>query len=248
MTGGRPAELRDAKLVSVWLEREDVEQIKKMGVERSAFVRDAVRRLLHGESALVKEKKELAEEVAKLRKEVAEKERRIRELEREVEKGMRRIAELEERLAKKGEKIEELREKVNAKQYKTSKGWKTAEEIREWYKKENPRFPKAWLSAILYNDVVAVEELSQILGIESSEPATATDPVPSVSSVSAEDAEKDAERERIERMLRAREVRRRRRRYEEWDFKRLAEDLGLTEEEARRIVAEKLAQSGPEGV
>jgi len=40
-------------------------------------------------------------------------------------------------------------------------------------------------------------------------------------------------------MLRAREVRRRRRRYEEWDFKRLAEDLGCSEEEARRIVAEK---------
>ena len=85
MPGGRPAELRDAKLVSVWLEREDVEQIKRMGVERSAFVRDAVRRALHGEAPLLKEMNALKEEVKVLRKECELKDRRIRELELEVE-------------------------------------------------------------------------------------------------------------------------------------------------------------------
>ena len=172
---GRPAELRDARFVGVMMEESVLRRIEELGVERSAFIRGAVEMALGADSLteVLKEKERLRSEVRELRREVAEKDRRIRELEREVERRDRRIAELEEKLAKKGEKIEELREKVNAKQYKTSRGWKTAEEIVAWFKEENPRFPKAWLSAILYNDVVAIEELSQILGIDSpsSEPA-----------------------------------------------------------------------------
>ena len=58
----------------------------------------------------------------------------------------------------------------------------------------------------------------------------------------AEDAE-NAEKERTERMLKAREVRRHRRMIEELDFKALAKEWGCSEEEARRIVAERFASS-----
>ena len=248
MPGGRPAELRDAKLVSVWLEREDVEQIKKMGVERSAFVRDAVRRALHGEAPLLKEMNALKEEVKVLRKECELKDRRIRELELEVEhlRGM---------VARLGGK---LQEKVNTKKYRTSFGQLTLEEIKQIYEERKDKLttnPQSWLSAVLYDNTVAIREVSEALGLQDSSPQpsssfTATADVPTSAPAAsenandtsaAEEAEKAAERERTERMLKAREVRRRRRMIEELDFKALAKEWGCSEEEARRIVAERFA-------
>jgi len=135
---------------------------------------------------------------------------------------------------------------LDAKRYQTSFGWLTAEEIKAKFMEKRPQKPLEWLSAVLYNDAVAIQEVASLLGLQdtsSSSADVADAKTANVADAVRETAEKDAERERIERMLRAREVRRRRRRYEEWDFKRLAEDLGCSEEEARRMVAEKLAQS-----
>ncbi|WAE39637.1 MAG: hypothetical protein QKV96_gp01 [Methanophagales virus GBV303] len=251
MPGGRPAELRDAKLVSVWLEREDVEQIKKMGVERSAFVRDAVRRALHGEAPLLKEMNALKEEVKVLRKECELKDRRIRELELEVEhlRGM---------VARLGGK---LQEKVNTKKYRTSFGQLTLEEIKQIYEERKDKLtsnPLNWLSAVLYDNPIAIREVAEALGLQNSSSSLTPSPTPSPASApavvivdaaedAAEDAEKaeNAEKERTERMLRAREPRRRRRMIEEIDFKALAKEWGCSEEEARRIVAERFASSSP---
>ena len=246
MPGGRPAELRDAKLVSVWLEREDVEQIKRMGVERSAFVRDAVRRALHGEAPLLKEMNALKEEVKVLRKECELKDRRIRELELEVEhlRGM---------MARLGGK---LQEKVNTKKYRTSFGQLTLEEIKQIYEERKDKLttnPLNWLSAVLYDNPIAIREVAEALGFQDSPPQTSTPLTPSPAVVivdAAEDAVEDAaenaenaEKERTERMLKAREARRHRRMIEELDFKALAKEWGCSEEEARRIVAERVASS-----
>ena len=236
MPGGRPAELRDAKLVSVWLEREDVEQIKRMGVERSAFVRDAVRRALHGEAPLLKEMNALKEEVKVLRKECELKDRRIRELELEVEhlRGM---------VARLGGK---LQEKVNTKKYRTSFGQLTLEEIKQIYEERKDNLttnPLNWLSAVLYDNPIAIREVAEALGLQDSPPSPTPSPAPAPAVVivdAAEDAE-NAEKERTEKMLKAREVRRRRRMIEELDFKALAKEWGCSEEEARRIVAERFA-------
>jgi len=247
MPGGRPAELRDAKLVSVWLEREDVEQIKRMGVERSAFVRDAVRRALHGEAPLLKEMNALKEEVKVLRKECELKDRRIRELELEVEhlRGM---------VARLGGK---LQEKVNTKKYRTSFGQLTLEEIKQIYEERKDKLttnPLNWLSAVLYDNPIAIREVAEALGFQDSPPQTSTPLTPSPAVVivdaaedAAEDAEKaeNAEKERTERMLKVREARRHRRMIEEMDFKALAKEWGCSEEEARRIVAERFASSSP---
>ena len=247
MPGGRPAELRDAKLVSVWLEREDVEQIKRMGVERSAFVRDAVRRALHEEAPLLKEMNALKEEVKVLRKECELKDRRIRELELEVEhlRGM---------VARLGGK---LQEKVNTKKYRTSFGQLTLEEIKQIYEERKDKLttnPLNWLSAVLYDNPIAIREVAEALGFQDSPPQTSTPLTPSPAVVivdaaedaadAAEDAE-NAEKERTEKMLKTREVRRRRRMIEEIDFKALAKEWGCSEEEARRIVAERFASSSP---
>ena len=255
MPGGRPAELRDAKLVSVWLEREDVEQIKKMGVERSAFVRDAVRRALHGEAPLLKEMNALKEEVKALRKECELKDKRIRELELEVEhlRGM---------MARLGGK---LQEKVNTKKYRTSFGQLTLEEIKQIYEERKDKLttnPLSWLSAVLYDNPIAIREVAEALGLQDSFPQltssfTATADVPTSAPAASEnanatsaaeevrnaeeEAEKAAERERTEKMLKAREARRRRRMIEELDFEALAKEWGCSEEEARRIVAERFA-------
>ena len=43
---GRPAELRDGRVVSVYMERETLRRIEEMGVERSAFIRGAVEMML----------------------------------------------------------------------------------------------------------------------------------------------------------------------------------------------------------
>jgi len=245
MPGGRPAELRDAKLVSVWLEREDVEQIKRMGVERSAFVRDAVRRALHGEAPLLKEMNALKEEVKVLRKECELKDRRIRELELEVEhlRGM---------VARLGGK---LQEKVNTKKYRTSFGQLTLEEIKQIYEERKDKLttnPLSWLSAVLYDNPIAIREVAEALGLQNSSSSLTPSPTPSPASApavvivdaaeNAEDAE-NAEKERTERMLKAREARRHRRMIEEIDFKALAKEWGCSEEEARRIVAERFASS-----
>jgi len=249
MPGGRPAELRDAKLVSVWLEREDVEQIRRMGVERSAFVRDAVRRALHGEAPLLKEMNALKEEVKVLRKECELKDRRIRELELEVERLRGMVARLGG----------DLQEKANTKKYRTPFGQLTLGEIKKLYEERKDKIanPQDWLSAVLYDNPLAVREVAEALFQDSSSPSstqTPTPPTPLTSSPAAvivdaaEDAAEDAEnaeKERTERMLKAREVRRRRRMIEELDFKALAKEWGCSEEEARRIVAERFASSSP---
>jgi len=247
MPGGRPAELRDAKLVSVWLEREDVEQIRRMGVERSAFVRDAVRRALHGEAPLLKEMNALKEEVKVLRKECELKDKRIRELELEVEhlKGM---------VARLGGK---LQEKVNTKKYRTSFGQLTLEEIKQIYEERKDKLttnPLNWLSAVLYDNPIAIREVAEALGLQNSSSSLTPSPTPSPASApavvivnaaeNAEDAE-NAEKERTERMLKARGARLHRRMIEELDFKALAKEWGCSEEEARRIVAERFASSSP---
>ena len=252
MPGGRPAELRDAKLVSVWLEREDVEQIRRMGVERSAFVRDAVRRALHGEAPLLREMNALKEEVKALRKECELKDKRIRELELEVEhlRGM---------VARLGGK---LQEKVNTKKYRTSFGQLTLEEIKQIYEERKDKLttnPLNWLSAVLYDNPIAIREVAEALGLQNSSSSLTPSPTPSPASApaiviadAAEDAVEDAaenaenaEKERTERMLKARGTRRHRRMIEELDFKALAKEWGCSEEEARRIVAERFASSSP---
>jgi len=230
------------------MEEEVLYRIEELGVERSAFIRGAVEMALGADSLMevLREKEQLREAVRALRRACEEKDKRIRELEREVERTKRRIAELEEKLAKKEGRIEELREEMDAKKYRTSFGWLTAEEIKQLYKEKNPVDPKAWLSSVLLGNSLAIQEVAALLGLQdssSSSSAVADAKTADVADAVRETTENAEERERIERMLKAREVRRRRRRYEEWDFKRLAEDLGLTEEEARRIVAEKLGLS-----
>jgi len=216
---GRPAELRDARFVGVMMEESVLRRIEELGVERSAFIRGAVEMALG--SNVLRELEEKRREVKELRREVAEKDKRIRELEREVEKGMRRIAELEERLAKKEGRIEELLVEKDAKKYRTSFGWLTAEEIKQVYEEKKPRDVKAWLSAVLLDNSLAIQEVASLLGLQDT----------SSSSSSAVADAKDAA------------VRRRKRLMEEWDFKRLAEEWNCSGEEARRIVAEKMAQS-----
>ena len=243
MPGGRPAELRDAKLVSVWLEREDVEQIKKMGVERSAFVRDAVRRALHGEASLLKEKNALKEEVRMLRKECELKDKRIRELELEVERLRGMVARLGG----------DLQEKANTKKYRTPFGQLTLGEIKKLYEERKDKIanPQDWLSAVLYDNPLAVREVAEALFQDSSSPSSTQTPTPLTPStpsptsspavviVDAADAAEDAaEKERVERMLRAREAKRRRRMMKEMDFKALASEMGCSEEEAQKLVAE----------
>ena len=241
---GRPAELRDAKFVGVLMEEAVLRRIEELGVERSAFIRGAVEMALSADSLteVLKEKERLREEVKALRKECEEKERRIRELEREVERSMRRIAELEAKIAKKEGRIEELLVEKDAKKYRTSFGWLTAEEIKQLYEEKNPVDPKAWLSAVLLDNSLAIQEVASLLGLQDSSSSSSA-VARETADASAENAE---ERERIERMLKARDLRRRRRMMSEMDFKRLAEDLGLTEEEARSLVEEKFSEASSE--
>ena len=224
---GRPAELRDAKFVGVLMEEAVLRRIEEMGVERSAFIRGAVEMALGVDSLteVLKEKERLRSEVRALRRECEEKERRIRELEREVERSMRRIAELEEKLAKREGRIEELREEVNAKKYRTSFGNLTLEEIKQIYEEKKDKLttnPLNWLSAVLFDNPIAIQEVATALGLQdsSSPSSSAAAPAPARET-------KDA-------------AVRRRRLMEEMDFKRLAEEWNCSEEEARRMVAEKL--------
>ena len=89
---GRPAELRDGRVVSVYMERETLRRIEEMGVERSAFIRGAVEMMLG--SDVFKER----EMLRALKKLLQERERRINALKREIAEKERVIAELRERL------------------------------------------------------------------------------------------------------------------------------------------------------
>ncbi|RLF09073.1 MAG: hypothetical protein DRJ69_05355, partial [Thermoprotei archaeon] len=131
---------------------------------------------------------------------------------------------------------------LDAKRYQTSFGWLTAEEIKAKFMEKKPRDPLEWLSAVLYNDAIAIQEVAAVLGLQDSSSSSSA-VARETADASAENAE---ERERIERMLKARDLRRRRRMMSEMDFKRLAEDLGLTEEEARSLVEEKFSEASSE--
>jgi len=93
---GRPAELRDGRVVSVYMEEETLRRIEEMGVERSAFIRGAVEMMLG--SDVFKEREMLRAEVRRLKRLLQERERRINALEKEVAAKERVIAELRERL------------------------------------------------------------------------------------------------------------------------------------------------------
>ena len=93
---GRPAELRDGRVVSVYMEEETLRRIEEMGVERSAFIRGAVEMMLG--SDVLKEREKLRAEVRRLKRLLQERERRINALEKEVAAKERVIAELRERL------------------------------------------------------------------------------------------------------------------------------------------------------
>jgi len=93
---GRPAELRDGRVVSVYMEEETLRRIEEMGVERSAFIRGAVEMMLG--SDVFKEREMLRAEVRRLKKLLQERERRINALEKEVAEKEQVIAELRERL------------------------------------------------------------------------------------------------------------------------------------------------------
>ena len=93
---GRPAELRDGRVVSVYMEEETLRRIEEMGVERSAFIRGAVEMMLG--SDVLKEREMLRAEVRRLKRLLQERERRINALKREIAEKERVIAELRERL------------------------------------------------------------------------------------------------------------------------------------------------------
>jgi len=249
---GRPPKLRNARFVGVFMEEEVLRRIDEKGVERSEFIRGAVEMALSADSLteVLKEKERLQEEVKALRRECELKDRRIRELERELEHSRGLIAELGGKLVHHSEKVKELREKAKAKKYRTSMGYLTLDEIRKLYetKKDKIANPQDWLSAVLYDNPIAVREVAEALFQDSSSPSstqTPTPPTPSTPSPTpspavvivdaAEDAAEDVEeKERVERMLRAREAKRRRRIMKEMDFKA----MGCSEEEAQKLVAE----------
>ncbi len=240
--------------MGVFMEEEVLRRIDEKGVERSEFIRGAVEMALSADSLteVLKEKERLQEEVKILRRECELKDRRIRELERELEHSKGLIAELGGKLVHHSEKVKELREKAKAKKYRTSMGYLTLDEIRKLYetKKDKIANPQDWLSAVLYDNPIAVREVAEALFQDSSsQTQTPTPPTPSAPSPTpspavvivdaAVDAAEDAEeKERVERMLRAREAKRRRRMMKEMDFKALASEMGYSEEEAQKLVAE----------
>jgi len=202
---------------------------------------------------VLREKERLREEVKALRRECELKDRQIRELERELERSRGIIAEMGGKLVRHSEKVKKLREKVDAKKYRTSVGYLTLEEIKRLYEERKDKItnPQGWLSAVLYDNPIAIREVAEALGFQAFPPQTSTPLTPSPAIViadAAEDAVEDAaenaenaEKERTEKMLKARGVRRHRRMIEEMDFKALAKEWGCSEEEARRIVAERFA-------
>ena len=271
---GRPAKLRDARFVGILMEEEVLRRIDEKGIERSDFIRGAVEMALSADSLteVLREKERLREEVKALRRECELKDRRIRELERELERSRGIIAEMGGKLVKHSEKVKKLREAASAKKYRTSFGYLTLEEIKQIYEERKDKLATSqhsrgnllsWLSAVLYDNPIAIREVAEALGLQDSPPqptssftATADTAAPAASenangasaaedAEDAEEVEKAAERERTEKMLKAREVRRHRRMIEELDFKALAKEWECSEEEARRIVAERFASSSP---
>ena len=231
---GRRVFLENPKHVDVVLEERQLREIAMVARNRSEFIRDAIDLALGHKDFT--EGQKLREENEKLREAVASLRSENEELRRQLEEAKKLIEVL---------KGERKAQGLDAKRYQTSFGWLTAGEIKAKFMEKKPVKPLEWLSSVLYNDAVAIQEVASLLGLQdtssSSSSAVADAKTANVADADAvrETTENAEERERIERMLRAREVRRRRRRYEEWDFKRLAEDLGCSEEEARRIVAEK---------
>jgi len=207
---GRRVFLENPKHVDVVLEERQLREIAMVAKNRSEFIRDAIDLALgHKDFAAVHK---LREENEKLRRENEKLRRENEELKRQLEEA----AELIEIL-----KGERKAQGLDAKRYQTSFGWLTAEEIKAKFMEKKPAKPLEWLSAVLYNDAVAIQEVASLLGLQDT----------SSSSSSAVADAKDAA------------VRRRKRLMEEWDFKRLAEEWNCSEEEARRMVAEKMAQS-----
>ena len=273
---GRPAKLRDARFVGILMEEEVLRRIDEKGIERSDFIRGAVEMALSADSLteVLREKERLREEVKALRRECELKDRRIRELERELERSRGIIAEMGGKLVRHSEKVKKLREAASAKKYRTSVGYLTLEEIKRLYEERKDKLATSqhsrgnllsWLSAVLYDNPIAIREVAEALGLQDSSPQltssfTATADVPTTAPAASENAngasaaeeaegveevEKAAERERTEKMLKARGARRHRRMIEELDFKALAKEWGCSEEEARRIVAERFASSSP---
>ena len=259
---GRPAKLRDARFVGILMEEEVLRRIDEKGIERSDFIRGAVEMALSADSLteVLREKERLREEVKVLRRECELKDRRIRELERELERSRGIIAEMGGKLVRHSEKVKKLREAASAKKYRTSVGYLTLEEIKRLYEERKDKItnPQGWLSAVLYDNPIAIREVAEALGLQNSSSSLTPSPTPSPASApavvivdaaedAAEDAEKaeNAEKERTEKMLKARKSRRHRRMIEELDFKALAKEWGCSEEEARRIVAERFASSSP---
>jgi len=249
------------------MEGEVLRRIDEKGIERSEFIRGAVEMALSADSLteVLREKERLREEVKALRRECELKDRRIRELERELERSRGIIAEMGGELVRHSEKVKKLREKVDARKYRTSFGYLTLEEIKRIYEERKDTLttnPLNWLSAVLYDNPIAIREVAEALGLQNSSSPLTPSPTPSPVSAPAvvivdavEDAVEDAaenaenaenaEKERTERMLKARGARRHRRMIEELDFKALAKEWGCSEEEARRIVAERFASSSP---
>ena len=226
--------LESPKHVDVVLEERQLREIAMVARNRSEFIRDAIDLALGHKDFT--EGQKLREENEKLREAVASLRSENEELRRQLEEAKKLIEVL---------KGERKAQGLDAKRYQTSFGWLTAEEIKAKFMEKKPAKPLEWLSAVLYNDAVAIQEVAAVLGLQdssSSSSAVADAKTANVADADTDAAENAEERERIERMLRAREVRRRRR-YEEWDFKRLAEEWNCSEEEARRIVAEKLGLS-----
>jgi len=229
--------LENPKHVDVVLEERQLREIAMVARNRSEFIRDAIDLALGHKDFT--EGQKLREENEKLREAVASLRSENEELRRQLEEAKKLIEVL---------KGERKAQGLDAKRYQTSFGWLTAGEIKAKFMEKKPVKPLEWLSSVLYNDAVAIQEVAPLLGLQdssSSSSAVADAKTANVADADAvrETTENAEERERIERMLRAREVRRRRRRYEEWDFKRLAEEWNCSEEEARRLVAEKISEA-----
>ena len=108
---------------------------------------------------------------------------------------------------------------------------------------------------MLYDNPIAIREVAEALGLQDLPPSPTPSPASAPAVVildaaedAAENAEnaENAEKERTEKMLRARRPRQHRRMIEELDLKALAKEWGCSEEEARRIVAERLSEAEEE--
>ena len=214
---GRRVFLENPKHVDVVLEERQLREIAMVARNRSEFIRDAIDLALgHKDST---EGQKLREENKKLREAVASLRSENEELRRQLEEAKKLIEVL---------KGERKAQGLDAKRYQTSFGWLTAEEIKAKFMEKKPRNPLEWLSVVLYNDAIAIQEVAAVLGLQDSS-----------SSPSSSATAPAAAREKLKDAA----VRRRKRLMEEMDFKRLAEEWNCTEEEARRMVEEKLGLS-----